>query len=80
MVCDGRRKLMLGSKRGSQALDALCDLQTDPNELNNLIGNNPDRAKHRAEAERMKSLLIAWLERTKSNQVEDVKMRPVIAD
>ena len=31
-------------------------------------------------AERMKSLLLAWLERTKSNQPEDVKKRPVAAN
>ena len=41
MVCDGRWKLMFGSKRGSHALDALYDLQTDPQEHNNHIGNNP---------------------------------------
>ncbi len=80
MITDGRYKFMFASKRGSHALDALYDLQTDPEELNNLIGSNPDREKHRAEAERMKSLLLAWLERTKSKQFDDVKMRSVMAD
>ena len=32
------------------------DLLNDPNEINNLIGHNPDRQKSRAEAERMKVL------------------------
>ena len=80
MVTDGRWKLMFGAKRASRALDALYDLQTDPEEMNSLIGDNPDHEKHRAEAERMKSLLLAWLERTKSKQLDDVKKRPVIAN
>lgn len=80
MVSEGRWKLMFGAKRGSRALDALYDLRTDPEELNNLIGLNPEREKYRAEAERMKSLLIAWLERTQSAKLEDVRKRPVIAN
>ncbi|CAN5660943.1 sulfatase [soil metagenome] len=80
MVCDGRYKFMFASKSGSRALDALYDLQNDPEELNNLIGKNPERATHRIEAERMKSLLMTWLERTKSQQIEDVRKRPVMAD
>lgn len=78
MVTDGRWKLMLASKRGSRALDALYDLQTDSEEMNNLIGHNPEREKYRAEAERLKGLLLDWLKRTNSNKLEDVRKRPVI--
>ena len=62
------------------SLDALYDLQTDPQELTNLIGNNPDKEKHRAEAERMKGLLIEWLTRVKSPHLESVRQRPLFAD
>jgi arylsulfatase A-like enzyme len=78
MVFDGRWKLMFGRTADSPALDALYDLKSDPQELNNLIGNNPDRAQYRAEAERMKGLLVAWLDRAKSPNLEQVKLRPVI--
>ena len=78
MVCDGRWKLLCGRVANARSVDALYDLQTDPDEVNNLIGSNPDREKHRAEAERMKGLLVQWLERVKSSHVEDVKARAVV--
>ena len=61
-------------------LDALYDLESDPNEVNNRIGTNPDREASRAEAERMKGLLVSWLERVHSPHLEGVKARPVLRD
>jgi arylsulfatase A-like enzyme len=78
MVYDGRWKLLFGRATNARSLDALYDLKDDPDEVNNLIGQNPDREKSRAEAERMKGLLLAWLERVHSSHIEDVKARPVI--
>ncbi len=77
MVCDGRWKLLYGRAANAPSLDALYDLQTDPQELNNLIGANPDKAKHRAEAERMKGLLFDWLTRVKSPHLDSVRQRPL---
>jgi hypothetical protein len=45
--------------------------------MNNLIGRNPDREKPRAEAIRMKCLLVEWLARVKSPHLETVKARPL---
>jgi arylsulfatase A-like enzyme len=78
MACDNRWKLMFGRSAESRSLDALYDLQHDPQELTNLLGSNPDREQYRAEAERMKGLLLAWLERAKSPNLAQVKARPVI--
>ncbi len=78
MVFDGRWKFMFGQTADAPSLDALYDLQNDPNEVTNLIGCNPDREKYKAEAERMKNLLVAWLVRVKSPYLESVKARPVI--
>ncbi len=79
MVTDGRWKLLFGRNATNKSLDALYDLRTDPHELNNLIGRNPDREKSRSEALRMKGLLIDWLAQVKSPLLETVKARPVIA-
>ncbi len=80
MAFDGRWKLLYARDANAQSLDALYDLRTDPQELDNLIGNNPDRAKHRVEAERMKGLLIEWLTRVKSPHLDSVCKRPLLAD
>jgi hypothetical protein len=77
MVFDGRWKFLCGRSASARSLDALFDLQTDPNELNNLIGHNPEREKFRAEAGRMKALLIDWLTGVKSPHLETIKARPI---
>ncbi len=79
MVFDGRWKYLCGRSANAPSLDALYDLGNDPQELNNLIGGNPDRAKSHVEAERMKALLIEWLTDVKSPLLETVKARPVFA-
>ena len=79
MVTDGRWKFLFGRNATNKSLDALYDLQTDPAELNNLIGRNPDRERYRAEATRMKTLLTDWLARVKSPLLTTVQERPVLA-
>jgi hypothetical protein len=61
-------------------LDALYDLKSDPQELNNLIGRNPDKEQYRAEAMRLKGLLIEWLARVKSPHLDSVRNRPLFVD
>ncbi len=80
MIFDGRWKLMCGRTADAPSLDALYDLKSDPQEVNNLIGRNPDREKHRAEAARMKGLLVEWLTRVRSPHLDSVKARPLFAD
>jgi arylsulfatase A-like enzyme len=80
MVFDGRWKFLYGRSADAPSLDALYDLQADPHELNNLIGLNPEREQFRAEALRMKNLLVEWLTQVKSPQLASVRDRPVLAD
>ena len=77
MIFDGRWKFLCGQAAGASSLDALYDLKNDPHELNNLIGRNPAREKHRAEATRMRGLLVEWLTRVKSPHLGTVKARPL---
>ena len=77
MIFDGRWKYMCGRTADAPSLDALYDLKNDPLELNNLIGQNPDREKHRTEAMRMKGLPVEWLARVGSPHLETVKARPL---
>ena len=80
MICDGRWKLLYGRAANAPSLDALYDLQTDPQELNNLIGKNPQREQSRTEVTRMKGLLVEWLIRVKSPHLESVRARPIFAE
>ena len=80
MIFDGRRKLLYGRGPDSPSLDALYDLQTDPHEMNNLIGNNPDREKSKIETSQMKNLLVDWLAKIKSPALESVKARPILVE
>ena len=79
MAFDGRWKLLFGQSQDAPSLDALYDLKNDPQEVNNLIGQNPDREKFRAEAMRMKALLVEWLSRVASPSLETVKARPIFS-
>ncbi|MCZ6633862.1 MAG: sulfatase-like hydrolase/transferase [bacterium] len=77
MVRTNRWKFMFARDAESQAVDALYDLENDPLEMNNLIGNNPDRSEHRKQAEEMKERLVSWLASVHSPHTEGVKARPV---
>ena len=77
MVFDGRRKLLFGRSADARSLDALYDLENDPNELHNLLADKFDWEKHRGEAERLKRLLVGWLERVRSPHLDSVKARAI---
>ncbi|GAH04466.1 unnamed protein product, partial [marine sediment metagenome] len=78
MVRTAEWKFMFANSPGSKALDALYNLKDDPYELNNLIGNNPIRGYYLAQAEKMKTRLISWLESVNSPHLQGVINRPVI--
>ena len=42
--------------------DLLFDLTADPQELNNLLGSNPDRSRYLDQAGRLKQQLLGWME------------------
>ncbi len=76
-VTDRRWQLLFGRNATNKSLDALYDLQSDPHEMNNLVGRNPQRDQARAEATRMKGPLVDWLTRVNSPLLESVRQRPL---
>ncbi|MBT3374577.1 MAG: sulfatase-like hydrolase/transferase [Lentisphaerae bacterium] len=79
MVTDGRWKLLTCYSPESSIVNALYDLQEDPHEMTNLLGRNPEREQYRDQGERMKGLLVAWLERIgHAEHAVGVAKRPVI--
>ncbi|MDP6635350.1 MAG: sulfatase-like hydrolase/transferase [Phycisphaerae bacterium] len=75
MIRTRRWKLLTSYNPKSQIVDALYDLETDPHEMNNLIGRDPNRKKHIPQAEKLKTKLIAWLKKTKSPHLKGVRAR-----
>jgi arylsulfatase A-like enzyme len=78
MVIDGHWKLFCPYTAESNVVDVLYDLKEDPHETNNLIGKNPQRQKYAAQAEKMKTKLIAWLESIQSKHTEGVRERKMV--
>ena len=68
-------KLMIANQRKSRSLDALYHLKEDPQERNNLIGENPNKAQYSAQAQAMKNRVIEWLRKTDSPHLEEVIAR-----
>ena len=62
----------------STVINAMYNLNEDPNEMNNLLGKNPNRANYEAKAEELRTCLLEWLKKNKSERYEGVKTRELI--
>jgi hypothetical protein len=45
--------------------------------MNNLLGKNPDRQRYVHQGEKMKALLIEWLQKVNSPHLAEVKKRAI---
>jgi arylsulfatase A-like enzyme len=77
MVRTKRWKFFCPNTADSKVMNVLYDLENDPYEMNNLLGKNPDREKYLDQGEKMKALLIQWLEQVNSPHLEEVKERKI---
>ena len=75
MVVKGDWKLFIPYTPTSMTVDALYNLKDDPWEMNNLLGNNPGKAKYQDQANELKDDLLKWLEAHHSTHYEGVKER-----
>lgn len=78
MVLKDGWKLILPCTAESKVIDALYDLNTDPHEMTNLIGSNPENEKYRDKVEELRGNLLEWLGRTHSRYYNGVKERQII--
>ena len=69
-------KLMVSTKEG--ILSALYDEKNDPEEMNNLIGTNPDREKYRDVVETLKGYLMEYLTSVKHPLTDIVNSGDVV--
>ena len=56
----------------------MYNLNTDPYEMNNLIGKNPNRAIYAEKTEELRSSLLEWLKENNSKHYNGVKNRKLI--
>ena len=78
MIVKDGWKLFMPYSISSTVLNAMYDLNTDPLEMNNLLGNNPDRSLHQDKAEELRANLVEWLEKNKSIHSYSVGKRDLL--
>lgn len=78
MVVKDGWKLIIPYKISSGVINAMYDLNTDPHEMNNLLGSNPDRALYIEKAEELRACLLEWLEKRNSIHTYSVAHRDLL--
>jgi len=78
MIVKDGWKLIIPYTKESTVINALYNLNEDPNEMNNLIGKNPNRGNYRAQTESLRSSLLEWLKKNNSERYDGVKERELI--
>lgn len=75
MVLKDNWKMLIPYSAESEVINVLFNLKDDPSEMNNLLGNNPDRDKYEGIANELKNDLLSWLKQHKSDHYNGVKAR-----
>ena len=75
MVLHAGWKLMVPYSKESKVINAMYDLNSDPHEMNNLLGSNPESSTYKAKAEELRGYLLEWLQKTNSKHYDGVKSR-----
>lgn len=78
MIVKDGWKLMIPYSETSRVLNAMYDLNTDPHEMNNLLGNNPDRQRYADKAEELRACLLQWLKKNGSKHYDGVRKRKLV--
>ncbi|HSH19016.1 MAG TPA: sulfatase-like hydrolase/transferase [Draconibacterium sp.] len=78
MIVKDGWKLIIPYSKESKVINAMYNLNTDPHEMNNLIGKNPNRANYAEKTEELRSSLLEWLKKNNSKHYDGVKDRELI--
>jgi arylsulfatase A-like enzyme len=78
MIVKDGWKLILPYSEKSTVLNVMYNLNSDPCEMNNLIGKNPDRQRHAEKTEELRACLLEWLKKNGSSHYEEVKKRKLV--
>lgn len=78
MVVKDGWKLMIPYTIKSNVINAMYDLNTDPHEMNNLLGSNPDREQYLDKAEELRGCLLEWLAEKNSIHYYSVSQRDLL--
>ncbi len=78
MVIKDGWKLIIPYTIQSTVINAMYDLNIDPYEMTNLLGNNPDRALYQDKAEELRACLLEWLAEKNSVHYYSVSRRDLL--
>ncbi len=78
MILKDGWKMMIPYSTTSKVINALYDLNSDPFEMNNLIGKNPNRRRYAKKTEELRASLLEWLKKNGSNHYEGVRKRKLV--
>jgi len=78
MIIKDGWKMIIPYSVTSEVINALYDLNTDPHEMNNLIGKNPNRHRYAEKTEKLRACLLEWLKKNGSNHYEGVRKRKLV--
>lgn len=76
MIRKGDWKMIVYLKmpdKKQNSISALYNLKSDPLEMNNLIGNNPDKTKYVKVANDLKSTLKDWMIKTHTPYLDELE-------
>lgn len=78
MIVKDGWKLIIPYTPTSKVINTMYDLNTDPHEMNNLLGLNPNRREYSNKAEELRKDLLDWLKKNKSIHYDGVQKRKLI--
>lgn len=78
MIVKDRWKMIIPYSESSDVINAMYDLNSDPYEMNNLIGKNPNRGRYAKKTEELRACLLEWLKKNGSNHYEGVSKRKLV--